>query len=224
MSMTSFRDALKTAASYSTEKTAPAAAPSFLTDMVEAAVAVSPSEPEVVAEAIVHATSALPPRTESIKPATTTGFSAMLQRIASKEGAQAVSILDEAASAPIVPPHVETPGSAEEVNENILVQALGPTLSRITEIGKITPQHVDEGILGKHHSEAHKHLAAAEESLVKAHGMVSRAHELATDDHHKAGLKHQMDHITTLWNGIRSAKEAGNLANHAYMKTTGRLA
>lgn len=223
MSMPSFRDALNKAAAHhnpaAARAQAPAAAPSFLADLAER---VEQSPDLVVNEQVTIApptARVLPfqPSSEPIAPATTTGFGSMLQRIAGQSGAKVVSVLGEAAPAAPVQAPVATPAATVDVQENLL----GGLLHKIAN--PIGDKEVGEGILSKHHSSAHDHLDKAMNSIAAAHADVSRAHELATDDVHKARLKHQMGHLSTMYQGLGHAKEAGNIANHEYMKSTGKI-
>jgi hypothetical protein len=59
--------------------------------------------------------------------------------------------------------------------------------------------------------------------LHKAHKTAGEALSLATDETHKAHLAGQMGHIQTLIDGVKHSQTAGNLGQHHYMKSIGKI-
>ena len=216
MSMPSFREALSKAQAHhnpaAARAVAPAAAPSFLSDLAERVEA----SPEVVVSEQIQPTPPtarvvpFQPSRAPIEPATSTGFNSMLQRIAGSTGAKVVSVLGEAApTAPVQAP-VAAPAATAQIDEG-----LGSLLNKIAN--PIGAKEVGEGILANHHNEVHDHLEAAHASIKKAHEAIGRAHELATDPVHKQHLEQQSLAVATLHQGITNAKAGNNFSIQHYM-------
>lgn len=216
MSMPSFREALSKAQAHhnpaAARAVAPAAAPSFLSDLAER---VEASPEAVVSEQVTPTPPTarvvpFQPSSAPIEPATSTGFNSMLQRIAGSTGAKVVSVLGEAAPAAPVQAPVAAPAATMQIEEG-----LGDILSKVAN--PIGPKEVGEGILVNHHHEAHDHLEAAHAAIIKAHAAIGRAHELATDPVHKEHLKNQSLAVSTLYQGITNAKAGNNFSIQHYM-------
>ncbi len=201
MSMMSFRDVLGAVAAKGVA-TAPSPVPApapFLAAMAEQA------------EAIVET-----PIVEAVKPQQApaappvSGFGAMLHRVAAQTGVPVVSILDEAAPAPVVQP-------ATSIDESLLA-GLATGLSRAADRLDGTPPSHDDL-----HAGAHNHIANAMDSLFRAHSAVKQSLNSATDETHKAHLTHTLASLSQSISSVGHAKEAGNLGNHHNMKITGKL-
>lgn len=215
MSMPSFRDALNKVSTQhnpAAARHAPAAAPSFLSDLAERVESTQETVSEQASILTPVTARVLPfqPSSEPIEPAKTTGFNSMLQRIAGQQGAKVVSVLGETAPSPAVQAPV-APGTTPASLDEGLLSGL---------IAKHHPggdEAVGQGVLQKHHHEAYDQLHAAHEALIKAHATIGRAHELATDPVHKEHLKQQSLHVAMLYQGVTNAKAANNFSIQHYM-------
>lgn len=84
-----------------------------------------------------------------------------------------------------------------------------------SRINAIAPS-VDNGLLEKYHTGAHKRMSHAEDTIDFAHEALADAHSKATDPHHKAALEASMQHLRDAKGGLAWARDKLSDANVCY--------